>query len=102
MFKESLAKITSNPLDKAYLGTMKCVFVGKAFKKVAAEGTKFNNNNKQLPKNALLVTWDVKSLYTSIPHKDGLEALKKTLKEEENVNKSKATTILTKAKPQQY
>ena len=33
------------------------------------------------------------SLYTSIPHKDGLEALKKTL-EEENVNKSKAKTIL--------
>ena len=51
------------------------------------------NQKYQLPKNALLVTWDVKSLYTSIPHKDGLEALKKTL-EEENVNKSKATTIL--------
>ena len=51
------------------------------------------NQKYQLPKNALLVTWDVKSLYTSIPHKDGLEALKKTL-EEENVNKSEATTIL--------
>ena len=26
---------------KAYLGTMKCVFVGKAFKKVAVEQTQF-------------------------------------------------------------
>ena len=39
--QESLSKTTSNPLDKAYLGTMKCVFVGKAFKKVATEQTKF-------------------------------------------------------------
>ena len=52
------------------------------------------NQKYQLLKNALLVTWDVKSLYTSIPHKDGLEALKKITLEEENVNKSKATTIL--------
>ena len=52
------------------------------------------NQKYQLSKNALLVTWDVKSLYTSIPwHKDGLEALKKTL-QEENVDKSKATTML--------
>ena len=39
--KESLSKTTSNPLDKTYLGTMKCVFVGKAFKNVAVEQTKF-------------------------------------------------------------
>ena len=45
------------------------------------------NQKYQLSKNALLVTWGIKSLYTSVPHKDGLEALKK---------------MLTKAKPQQY
>ena len=48
LFKESLPKATSNPLDKAYLGTMKCVFVGKAFKKVAAERTKFKQIKCQL------------------------------------------------------
>ena len=39
------------------------------------------NQKYRLPKNALHVTWDVKSLYTSIPHKDGREALKRTLEE---------------------
>ena len=42
----------------------------------------------KLPKN-----WVCTHKNAIIPHKDGLEALKKTL-EEENVNKSKATTIL--------
>ena len=40
LFKESLPKATSNALDKAYLATMKCVVVSKAFKKVAKERTK--------------------------------------------------------------
>ena len=40
LFKESLPKATSNALDKAYLATMKCVVVSKAFKKVAGEQTK--------------------------------------------------------------
>ena len=41
LFKESLPKATSNALDEAYLATMKCVVVSKAFKKVAEEQTKF-------------------------------------------------------------
>ena len=45
LFKESLSKTTSNPLDKAYSETMKCVFVGKAFKKVAAERQNLNKLN---------------------------------------------------------
>ena len=32
LFKESLSKATSNASDKAYLATMKCVVVSKAFK----------------------------------------------------------------------
>ena len=35
------------------------------------------NDKQTIPPNALLVTWDVKSLYTNIPHKEGLEALEK-------------------------
>ena len=37
LFKESLPKA----IDKAYLATMKCVVVSRAFKKVAEEQTKF-------------------------------------------------------------
>ena len=48
LFKESLPKATSNALDKAYLVTMKCVVVSKAFKKVAAEQTKFKQIKRQL------------------------------------------------------
>ena len=51
LFKESLPKATSNALDKAYLATMKCVVVSKAFKKVAEERTKFKQSKHQL--NAL-------------------------------------------------
>ena len=35
------------------------------------------NKNHTLLRDALLVTWDVRSLYTNIPHKEGSEALKK-------------------------
>ena len=45
LFKESLPKATSNALDKAYLATMKCVAVSKAFKKMAEEQTKFKQLN---------------------------------------------------------
>ena len=48
MFKESFPKATSNALDKAYLAMMKCVFVSKAFKKVAEEQTKFKQIKRQL------------------------------------------------------
>ena len=41
-------KATSNSLDKAYLATMKCVVVSKAFKKVAEEQTKFKQIKRQL------------------------------------------------------
>ena len=41
LFKESLPKATSNALNQAYLATMKCVVVSKAFEKVAEERTKF-------------------------------------------------------------
>ena len=37
------------------------------------------NKTQTIPPNAILVTWDVKSLYTNIPHKEGLDALQKTL-----------------------
>ena len=48
LFKESLPKATSNAFDKAYLATMKCVVVSKAFKKVAEEQTKFKQIKRQL------------------------------------------------------
>ena len=48
LFKESLPKATSNALDKAYLATMKCVVVSKAFKKVAEDRTKFKQIKRQL------------------------------------------------------
>ena len=48
LFEESLPKATSNALDKAYLAMMRCVFVSKAFKKVAEEQTKFKQNKCQL------------------------------------------------------
>ena len=47
------------------------------------------NKNQTLPPNSLLVTWDVKSLYTNIPHKEGLEALRITL-DRENITISKS------------
>ena len=51
------------------------------------------NQQIKLPPNAILVTWDVKSLCTNIPHEDGLDALKLTL-ENNQVPKHKIETIL--------
>ena len=56
------------------------------------EVNKFNKIHT-LPPNALMVTWDVKSLYTNIPHKEGLEALK-TTPDNEKIPTKKADTIL--------
>ena len=51
------------------------------------------NKNQTLPPNSLLVTWDVKSLYTKILHKEGLEALRITL-DRENIPSAKANIII--------
>ena len=51
------------------------------------------NKTQTIPPSAILVTWDVRSLYTNIPHKEGLDALQKTL-EYENVPEIKIDTIL--------
>ena len=40
------------------------------------------NKTQTVPPNATLVTCDVKSLYTNIPHEEGLDALQKTLENE--------------------
>ena len=42
-------------------------------------------NLTDIPESAILVTPDVVGLYPSIPHQGGLEALKKTLDETENM-----------------
>ncbi|XP_062619790.1 uncharacterized protein LOC134281322 [Saccostrea cucullata] len=41
-------------------------------------------NLKKVPRNSILVTADVSSLYTSIPHRNGILACKKTLDTREN------------------
>ena len=51
------------------------------------------NDKQTIPPNALLVTWDVKSLYTNIPHKKGLGALEKT-PQNEDVPHKKIETII--------
>ena len=48
------------------------------------------NKTQTIPPNAILVTWDVKSLYTNIPHKEGLDVFQKTL-ENENVPEKRLT-----------
>ena len=45
------------------------------------------NQQIKLPPNAIPVAWDVKSLYTNIPHEDGLDALKLTLEKKTNSKK---------------
>ena len=51
------------------------------------------SKNHTLPRDALLVTWDVRLLYTNVPHKEGLEALRKTL-HNEKIPRKKANTVL--------
>ena len=47
----------------------------------------------ELPKNSILVTMDVRSLYTNIKHEDGISALKKSL--DRRVNKEPPTEVIT-------
>ena len=50
LFKEWPPRATPDALDKAYLATMKCIVVNKAFKQVAEEHTKIKqvkNINKK-------------------------------------------------------
>ena len=58
--------------------------------------TDFLNNTKEfnVPPNSLLVTMDVKSLYTNIPNSEGLSAINDTLKNS-NTTTSLKTVILT-------
>ena len=51
------------------------------------------NQQIKLPPNAILITWDVKSLYINIPHEDGSDALKVTLQKNQ-VPKNKTESIL--------
>ena len=46
----------------------------------------------ELPEESYLVTMDVKALYTNIPNKEGLQALKETLDKKQH--KSIATTVI--------
>ena len=48
--------------------------------------------NKEIPTNALLATIDVIGLFTNIPHKDGIEAVRETL--QERVEKQVSTEFI--------
>ena len=48
LFEELLPRATLDTLHKAYLATMKCVVVNKAFKQVAEEQTKIKQVKRQL------------------------------------------------------
>ena len=48
----------------------------------------------KLPSGCILMTLDVKSLYTNIPHTEGIEACRKTL--DERSSRTPPTTYLTK------
>ena len=51
------------------------------------------NDIKSVPPEAHLVTMDVRSLYTNIPHNEGIQAVKETM---DNSNDSSKTTMITK------
>ena len=55
----------------------------KEFKSYVKDSTDFIwkiNSMEKIPDNSILVTMDVRSLYTYIPNKEGIEAVEKTLK----------------------
>ena len=47
---------------------------------------------KELPPGSLLVTLDISSLYTNIPHKEGIEACRKALNSSGNLSRSRLKT----------
>ena len=53
------------------------------------------NKSQTIPPNAILVTWDVKSSYTNIPHEQGLNTLQKLLENENVPDKKIDTLVLT-------
>ena len=50
---------------------------------------------KALPPGSLLITLDVSSLYTSIPHKEGIEACRKALNSSSHLSRSRLKTEST-------
>ena len=52
------------------------------------------NNKQPLPPETLLVTWDVKSLYANIPHKEGMKACEHYMRQD-NFSETKIDTMLT-------
>ena len=51
------------------------------------------NNNHTLPPETILVTWDVKSLYTNIPHEGGIKACDYFMRRHNFPNDKRETTI---------
>ena len=51
------------------------------------------NNNHTLPPETILVTWDVKSLYTNIPHDGGMKACDYLMRLHNFANDKRETTI---------
>ena len=50
---------------------------------------------KELPPGSLLVTLDVSSLYTNIPHNEGIEACRKALNSSDHLSRSHLNPIST-------
>ena len=54
------------------------------------------NNEESLPTNVMLVSMDVSSLYTDIPHDEGIESTRNALtgsKQQKNFNRIQSETI---------
>ena len=60
--------------------------------KVTPQFLKKLDDLKELPPGSLLVTLDVSSLYTNIPHNEGIEACRKALKFSDHLSRSHIKT----------